>query len=388
MASVVLEKVSKIFPTGVVGVEELSLDVADGELLAIVGPSGCGKTTTLRLIAGLDLPTSGTIRIAGRKANDLPPADRNVAMLFQRPVLYPHKTVRDNLGLGLALRQRARWWSRLTTAGQQARLTRHERVLEIAQVLGLDGMLDRYPGQLSGGQQQRVALGRALVRQPAVLLLDEPLSNLDIPLRQSLRRELHVLQRQLRITMVWVTHDPHEAIALGDRVAVFEHGRLRQVDRPEVLLRHPADTFVARFALWPPLNLIDGELQNIDGTLTFIACPGKLPLAATETACWQRWIGKPVQLGVAPEDVVLLPDGNSQGWPMEVRLIEPLGRGYLVVAAHGRAEMTSWCKVDCQNGRDMDTMAVGNTIMVHLRFANCCLFDRASGQALPVRPDG
>jgi multiple sugar transport system ATP-binding protein len=245
MPDLALQSVTKIYSPSGVGVHELTFDVADGELLVLVGPSGCGKSTTLRLIAGLEQSSSGTIRIGGKVANGVLPSERDVAMVFQRPALYPHRTVRDNLSFSLELRQSG-YWRRLTAEGRLELQVRHQRASDTARLLGLDAVLDRYPAQLSGGQQQRVALGRAMVRQPGVLLLDEPLSSLDTGLRHELRRELHLLQRQLHATMLYVTHDPMEALSMGDRVAVMEGGRLLQIDRPEVLCNKPASEFVGR----------------------------------------------------------------------------------------------------------------------------------------------
>jgi multiple sugar transport system ATP-binding protein len=388
MSDVVLEMVTKIYPPGTLAVEELSIHVAAGELVVLVGPSGCGKTTTLRLIAGLESPTSGIIRLDGQVAKQLRPDQRNVGMLFQRPALFPNRTVRDNLGIGLSLRQGVRWWSGWTTAGQQAELTRQERVLEAARLLGLETVLDRYPAQLSGGQQHRVALGRTLVRQPGLLLFDEPLSNLDLNLRIELRRELHLLQRSLRATMIWVTHDPLEAMALGDRVGVLERGRLRQIGKPEQLVRQPANRFVAGFFGWPPMNIIEGRLQGRGDALCLTTCLGFQEVCPSKKGPWAAGIGRAIQIGISPEDVFLLSPTTSRGWPMRIRLIEQIGKGRLVVATAGRVEISAWCKEDCQNGLAIDRMAIGSQVMVQLNFENACLFDAASGEALAVCATG
>ncbi len=240
---IALEGVSKVYPNGVRALDHCDLRAAAGEWLVMVGPSGCGKTTTLRLIAGLERPTGGTIRLGGRAVNEVPPWQRQLAMVFQRPALFPAKTVRANLLVGLQ-------WSR---PGFFAGLSRKQRdhdeqaVNQVAQWLKIETLLDRFPGELSGGEQQRVALGRALVRKTPVALLDEPLGHLDAPLRLQLRCELPLLRSRFPATMIIVTHDPVEALTLGDRIAVLREGTIQQVDRPHVLRREPANRFVAEF---------------------------------------------------------------------------------------------------------------------------------------------
>jgi multiple sugar transport system ATP-binding protein len=390
MPEIVLENVGKTYPNGVSALEGLDLHVADSELLVLVGPSGCGKTTTLRLIAGLEEPTSGNVRIGDRAVTHLPPAERNVGFVFQRPALYPHRKVRDNLGFGLAIRQRDSWFRRLFSATSRAQAhTRAERVMATAHRLGLQDVLDRYPTQLSGGQQQRVALGRALVRQPEVLLLDEPLSNLDAGLRQELRRELHLLQKQLQATMVYVTHDPVEALSLGDRVAVLHQGQLQQVDAPERLYEDPANRFVAGFIGWPAMNLVDGELQHdSDGSVRFAGCLGRWPVPADVAARWAPWVGRPLTLGIRPHDVHLEEPQSTSGWPMQVRLVESLGRDRLVTLAGGQGELSALLTGGCQTAGALDRMVAGKNVMVHLQLHQGYLFDRVSGQALKARPAG
>lgn len=234
MADVVLENVAKVYRPGIRAVESLSLRIEDGEFVVLVGPSGCGKTTVLRLIAGLEPVTSGTIRIDGRVVNDLPPRDRDVAMVFQSFALYPHLTVYGNMALGLKMRR-------------EPRTEIDRRVRGAAAVLGIADLLDRRPGTLSGGQRQRVALGRAMVRRPRVFLLDEPLSNLDAELRVELERELRDLRDRLKATIIHVTHDQGEAVRLGRRVAVMKDGRVQQYGTPGEILGQPATSFVSRF---------------------------------------------------------------------------------------------------------------------------------------------
>jgi multiple sugar transport system ATP-binding protein len=253
MATVALEGVNKIYDNGFHAIHDLSLDIDDQEFLVLVGPSGCGKSTALRMIAGLETITSGTLRIGDRVVNDVEPKDRDIAMVFQNYALYPHMTVYDNIGFALKL----------------ARVPKDEiddRVRKAAAILELEKFLDRKPGQLSGGQRQRVAMGRAIVRQPAAFLMDEPLSNLDAKLRVQMRAEIASLQRNLAVTTVYVTHDQVEAMTMGDRVCVLKDGWLQQVDAPQHLYDHPNNVFVAAFIGSPSMNLYDGALTlNGDG---------------------------------------------------------------------------------------------------------------------------
>ena len=289
MAQVTVESVRKVYPNGHVAVGPIDLTVADGELMVLVGPSGCGKSTLLRLIAGLETPTAGRILIDGRDVTSLPPQSRDVAMVFQSYALYPHLTVRDNLAFGL----RARHAPREVIA---------ERIARAAAALGLDALLDRKPGQLSGGQRQRVALGRAMVRDPKVFLLDEPLSNLDAQLRMETRAELARLHRRLGATTVYVTHDQEEAMTLGQRMAVIRDGRIEQVGEPLEVYRRPASLFVAEFVGAPAMNLLPAELQA-DGQVR-LAGATLLPLQGVHGALPAH---ARVILGVRPQDVGLVP---------------------------------------------------------------------------------
>src|SRR2546423_14339609 len=250
MARIALEHVDKTYPNGYVAARDLSLEAADGELLVLVGPSGSGKSTVLRLMAGLERVSDGVIRIGERDVPDLPPQQRDIAMVFQNYALYPHMTVKENLGFGLSIRK-------------QPRTVIDDRVRAVAASLGLEALLDRKPAQLSGGQRQRVALGRAIVREPLAFLFDEPLSNLDAQLRVETRVELARLHRSLKATMVYVTHDQSEALTLGDRIAVLKEGVLQQVDTPMKLYEEPANKFVAGFIGSPGMNFFDGTLTRI-----------------------------------------------------------------------------------------------------------------------------
>ncbi|MCL2419590.1 MAG: sn-glycerol-3-phosphate ABC transporter ATP-binding protein UgpC [Conexibacteraceae bacterium] len=249
MSGIVLNKVSKTFQGGVVAVDDVSLTIEGGEFLVLVGPSGCGKSTLLRMIAGLEEVSEGTISIDGRDVTDLAPRERDVAMVFQNYALYPHKTVRENLGYGLKVR-------RTPKAEIDARVSR------VAQMLGLEQLLGRRPAALSGGQRQRVAMGRAIVREPKAFLMDEPLSNLDAKLRVSMRAQLSALHARLATTTIYVTHDQIEAMTLGQRVAVLRQGRVQQVDTPQELYARPANVFVAAFIGSPAMNLVEGDVDG------------------------------------------------------------------------------------------------------------------------------
>src|SRR5215471_5137917 len=254
VAEIVLDNVSKVFPGGVVAVDGVSLTIGSGEFLVLVGPSGCGKSTLLRMIAGLEEVNTGSISIGERDVTDLPPRSRDLAMVFQSYALYPHMTVRENLGYGLKVRK--------TPKHEIA-----ERVANAAQLLGLDELLDRRPAALSGGQRQRVAMGRAIVREPKAFLMDEPLSNLDAKLRVSMRAQLSALHARLATTTIYVTHDQIEAMTLGQRVAVMRDGHVLQIDTPQVLYSSPVNLFVAAFIGSPAMNLVEGELG--DGVIAF-----------------------------------------------------------------------------------------------------------------------
>ncbi len=283
MADVVLADVTKIFGDSVAAVDGLSLAVADGEFMVLVGPSGCGKSTVLRLVAGLEEVTAGEISIGGRTVTDLPPKDRDVAMVFQNYALYPHMTVQENLGFGLRLRH--------TPKDEAMR-----RVEETARILELDALLERKPAALSGGQRQRVAMGRAMVREPKAFLMDEPLSNLDAKLRVQMRTELIRIRDRLRTTTIYVTHDQVEAMTLGDRVAVLKDGRLQQLDTPQALFATPSNLFVAAFIGSPSMNLVEATVG--DSEISFagvrLPLPGRAALGA--------YRGRTVILGIRPSD--------------------------------------------------------------------------------------
>jgi multiple sugar transport system ATP-binding protein len=312
MAAIRLDNVDKVYPNGHVAVRGLSLDVADGEMLVLVGPSGCGKSTALRLVAGLETPTAGRILVGDRDVTALPPQERDLAMVFQSYALYPHKTVRENLEFGLRMRG--------TTPSVIG-----ERVTHAADVLGLRELLDRKPGQLSGGQRQRVALGRAIVRHAQAFLLDEPLSNLDARLRVQTRAELARMHRQLKATMLYVTHDQEEAMTLGDRIAIIREGRLQQVAPPLEVYRRPANTFVAGFIGSPAMNFFDCRLQK-EGDRLQLHCPF-FTLALEETIDVQP--PRELVLGVRPQDVRLAEPGDTDA-TARVDVVQSLGSEMLV----------------------------------------------------------
>jgi multiple sugar transport system ATP-binding protein len=329
MASVSLERITKVYPNGFQAVSELSLDVADGEFMVLVGPSGCGKTTALRMVAGLEGITHGTLRVDGKVVNDASPRDRDVAMVFQNYALYPHMTVAENIGFALKLRKMPKDDLRA-------------KVVEAAEILGLTDQLDRKPGQLSGGQRQRVAMGRAIVREPAVFLMDEPLSNLDAKLRVQMRAEIARVQRRIGVATFYVTHDQVEAMTMGDRVAVLRGGVLQQCGPPQGLYDHPDNLFVAAFIGSPAMNLYQAAV-SADGRQLLLgsqalAVPEALRLARPGL---DRYHDRPVVVGIRPENLSdgsltdhsgATDDAGSAGSSLigEVELVEALGSELVV----------------------------------------------------------
>ena len=324
MATVVLDKVNKVYGNGFQAIFDLSLDIADGEFLVLVGPSGCGKSTALRMIAGLETITDGQLMIGERVVNDVEPKDRDIAMVFQNYALYPHMSVADNIGFALKL-------------AKIPKAEIAERVQKAAAVLELTNYLDRKPGQLSGGQRQRVAMGRAIVRQPAAFLMDEPLSNLDAKLRVQMRAEIASLQRNLGVTTFYVTHDQVEAMTMGDRVAVIKDGVLQQVDSPQNLYDRPSNVFVAAFIGSPSMNLFDAGLE-LNGDSGTISVGGQsLPLSPVSVSArpaLRNYDGKRVVLGIRPEDFEdadMTTDGGANRILMApVTLLEALGSEIMV----------------------------------------------------------
>jgi multiple sugar transport system ATP-binding protein len=324
MAQIILDQVDKVYPGGVKGVDGLNLNITDGEFMVLVGPSGCGKSTALRSIAGLEEITSGTITIGSRVVNDLPPKDRDIAMVFQNYALYPHMTVEQNLAFGL----------------QQRKTPKDEikrRVSDVAAMLGLADYLGRKPAALSGGQRQRVAMGRAIVREPQAFLMDEPLSNLDAKLRVSMRASLSQLHARLGVTTVYVTHDQVEAMTLGQRVCVLREGQLQQADTPQALYNSPVNLFVAGFIGSPAMNFATAQLVRDDGPAVVfaghrLAVPDALLAARSGLA---DYFGKDIILGVRPSDFedATLAEAAWPRMPVEVSVTEELGSEIHVIFA-------------------------------------------------------
>jgi multiple sugar transport system ATP-binding protein len=393
VAQIALESVTKKFPDGTTAVSSLDLAVGDGELLVLVGPSGCGKTTALRMVAGLEDVTSGTISIDGRPVNDVEPRHRDIAMVFQSYALYPHLSVYDNMAFSLKYRRVAKTEIR-------------QRVAEAARILELEPYLQRKPRQLSGGQRQRVAMGRAIVRQPRAFLMDEPLSNLDAKLRVQMRAEIAQLQRSLGTTTIYVTHDQTEAMTLGTRVAVISGGLLQQVAAPQELYRRPANLFVAGFIGSPPMNLIDARLErggadagaaSGDGGPVVVFGPHRLaipPRVIAAHPAFERYLGEPVVVGIRPEhlhDAALAPAGSDQSaLTLPIRLREELGSEVHVHSAIGSAAHVSDDAAD--DVRSLATIvarmdprtkiAEGDTAQIAVDTAELQFFDPASGDSI------
>ena len=358
MAEVIFDHATRIYPgTEAPAVSALELKIDDGELMVLVGPSGSGKSTALRMLAGLELVDEGQIFIGDRDVTDIPPKDRDIAMVFQNYALYPHMTVAENIGFNLKLRRRPKREIK-------------ERVAEAARLLDLEAYLDRRPAKLSGGQRQRVAMGRAIVRQPAVFLMDEPLSNLDAQLRVATRTEIGSLQRRLGVTTVYVTHDQVEAMTLGDRVAVLRDGVLQQCDTPHELFAHPGNAFVAGFIGSPAMNLIELDVGEAGATIG----AETIELSPAQRSALQ---GRRVIVGVRPEGFVI--GGDASGFEVTVEVVEELGAdAYAFVSADvGGATQTLTVRVDPAN-----VPARVTTIRLDVKRDHVHLFDAATGARL------
>ena len=359
MAEVKFNNVDKVFDNGVKAVSDLSLDVRDGEFLVLVGPSGCGKTTALRMIAGLEEISGGEIAIGGRVVNDVAPKERDIAMVFQNYALYPHMTVAENMGFALKI------------AGRPKEEIR-KRVEEAAKLLDLEQYLDRKPKALSGGQRQRVAMGRAIVREPQVFLMDEPLSNLDAKLRVQTRTQIASLQRRLGVTTVYVTHDQVEAMTMGDRVAVLKDGVLQQVDTPQNLYDHPANVFVAGFIGSPAMNIVSAHVEDHGVRLGGALVPVE---QATIDIARSRGLHE-VTFGFRPEDVRISP---SDGFNMLIDVVEVTGADAYcygtVETAHGTQNVIARA-----DGRTPPRR--GDTIHLTIAGGHAHVFDPNTGQRI------
>jgi multiple sugar transport system ATP-binding protein len=357
VAEIVLDNITKRFPDGALAVDDINLDIADGEFVILVGPSGCGKSTTLNMIAGLEDITSGELRIGGKVVNTMTPKDRDIAMVFQSYALYPHMTVRQNMGFALKL-------------AKTPQNVIDQKVEEAARILDLTQHLDRKPANLSGGQRQRVAMGRAIVRDPAVFLMDEPLSNLDAKLRVQMRTEVSRIQRRLGTTMVYVTHDQTEAMTLGDRVAVMRSGTIQQVASPQELYDRPANLFVAGFIGSPAMNFMGGTLE--EGKLR--TGLGEIPLTGRlQQVLSHSEQGRDVIVGIRPEDFedeALVSSENRQygmTFPATIDVVESLGSEKYVYFTQelGMVDAAELNELARDSGR-ADTGASGETVVARL----------------------
>ncbi len=353
MANLSLQNINKIYPNGVQAVFDFNLDVNDGEFIVLVGPSGCGKSTTLRMVAGLEEISSGKLLIDEKDVTNMPPKDRDIAMVFQNYALYAHMTVYENMAFSLVLRH-------------EDRNVIHEKVMKAADILGLRDQLNKKPGQLSGGQRQRVAVGRAIVREPKVFLFDEPLSNLDAKLRGLMRRELMLLHDRLKSTMIYVTHDQTEALTLADRIVCMSDGYVQQIGTPIELYDDPANLFVASFIGLPPMNFIDVTVSgnNLKNDYLEVAVPGRFngKLSAYE--------GKTVVLGIRPEDIVV--GGNID---FTVNLNENLGQNTLV---HGFCKKK---KITCKF-KEWSDYKQGDKLNIGFKSEKIHLFDKETGKKI------
>jgi multiple sugar transport system ATP-binding protein len=367
VAQVILKDVCKTYPGGVTAVSDANLEIADREFVVLVGPSGCGKSTTLRMIAGLEEISSGTISIGTRVVNDIPPKDRDIAMVFQNYALYPHMSVYDNMAFGLKLR----------------RFPRDEiksRVDEAARILGITELLERKPKALSGGQRQRVAVGRAIVRKPAAFLFDEPLSNLDAKLRVDMRVELNKLHKRLATTMIYVTHDQVEAMTLADRIVIMNKGNILQVADPLVLYDQPADLYVAGFIGSPPMNFLSGQLTRAaGGGISFTDGGGvTLPIPAGLSGHVEAFVDKPVKLGLRPE---MICDRASSTWSSasvvnaRIDVVESLGDEKIVYLSTEKSAFIAKLEAHVPT-------TVGQRLELAFNAANLHIFDPETGRNL------
>ncbi|MGB8354888.1 MAG: sn-glycerol-3-phosphate ABC transporter ATP-binding protein UgpC [Chthoniobacteraceae bacterium] len=368
MAKVSLKNVYKIYQgekgKDVTAVTDFNLEINDREFIVFVGPSGCGKSTTLRMIAGLEEISKGDIAIGDRRINDIPPKDRDIAMVFQNYALYPHMSVYDNMAFGLKLRK-------------YPKAEINKRVTEAAKILGIETMLDRKPKALSGGQRQRVAVGRAIVRQPKVFLFDEPLSNLDAKMRVQMRTEITKLHQRLQATMIYVTHDQIEAMTMGDRIVVMKDGLIQQIDAPLALYNFPKNLFVAGFLGSPPMNFLNGKLKDGPGDTVIFkeAGEGVLEIKLNDRKSAKTFVGKDVVLGIRPESIEMATDAEKvpgSRFQAVVDLVEPMGAEtnfYLQTGEH---------TIICRSEASVDHREAGHRLQFDMNTAKAHLFDPVS----------
>ena len=369
MGTLSLGELTKVFQDGggeIVAVDGLDIDIEDGEFVVFVGPSGCGKSTTLRCIAGLELPSSGSIVLNGDDITDKSATDRDMAMVFQNYALYPHMTARENMSFGL----------RMGTDLSKEVIS--DRVQETAEMMGIEDLLEKKPGELSGGQQQRVALGRSIVREPEVFLMDEPLSNLDAKLRTTMRTELQELQQRLGVTTIYVTHDQTEAMTMGDRLAILNDGELQQIGTPLECYHEPANEFVAGFIGSPSMNFIDVSVRT--GASELVHDRFTYPLSReTQSLVEDAGASDALTLGIRPEDVRVVSEATDASFPVTVQVVEPLGE-------------VSYVYFELEDGVTY-TVSVGGDVLieegttVHIEFPEekIHLFDGATGEAIKNR---
>ncbi|MDS0301145.1 ABC transporter ATP-binding protein [Halogeometricum sp. S1BR25-6] len=369
MGNLDIRNLRKEFADGdssIVAVDDLNIDVKDGEFIVFVGPSGCGKSTTLRCIAGLELPTSGTILLNDDDITNQNATNRDMAMVFQNYALYPHMTARENMSFGL----------RMGTDLPKNEI--NERVQNTAEMMGIEELLEKRPGELSGGQQQRVALGRSIVREPEVFLMDEPLSNLDAKLRTTMRTELQELQQRLGVTTIYVTHDQTEAMTMGDRVAILNDGRLQQIGTPLECYHEPANEFVAGFIGSPSMNFIDVSVRSETGELVHDRFT--YPLSAeTQSLITDAGASDRLTLGIRPEDIRVIPEETDSSFPVTVQVVEPLGEvSYVYFDLGGEESYTVSVDGDV-------LIDEGSTVHIEFPEDKIHLFDGRTGEAIKNR---
>ena len=366
MAKVELKGIGKVYDGNVRAVNNANITINDKEFVVFVGPSGCGKTTTLRMIAGLEDITDGELYIDGKLVNDVPPKDRDIAMVFQNYALYPHMSVYDNMAFGLKIRKLPK-----------AQID--ERVKEAARILDIEKLLDRKPKQLSGGQRQRVAVGRAIVRKPKVFLFDEPLSNLDAKLRVQMRAELIELHNRLQATMIYVTHDQIEAMTMGDKIVVMKDGQIQQIGSPLYLYNNPINKFVAGFIGSPPMNFLNAKVVEENGALLIDEGSFRVTPSKDHLELLKPYVGKEVFFGIRPEDLYIAEQGDKNTFSCRVSLVEPLGAEIHLQASTPTQSMIARVPSHC-------IYKLGETVTFSPAMDNAIFFDKENEKSiLPVK---